>query len=75
MIPALVLFCSTMMTPDACTEQTAFDAISRNVSPIECVVGGMNAQLELADDPRGSKGIFVKLVCSRPRGGSAADGE
>ncbi len=65
MIPALILFCSAAMAPAACTEQTAFGAISREVSPIECAVGGISAQMELANDPRGANGFFVKLICVR----------
>ncbi|MEJ0096068.1 MAG: hypothetical protein WDN46_22445 [Methylocella sp.] len=64
MIPALILFCSAALSPDACTEQTAFDAVSREVSPFECAVGTLNAQMELVADPRGAEGIFVKLICA-----------
>jgi hypothetical protein len=53
-IPALILFCSAALSPDACTEQTAFDAVRREAFPLERAVGGLNAQMELAVDPRGA---------------------
>ncbi len=75
MIPALILFCSAALSPDACTEQTAFDAVSREVSPFECAVGGLNAQMELAAGPRGFDGVFVKLICTRHSEGRADRGD
>jgi hypothetical protein len=75
MIPALILFCSITIGPQECTEQVSLDEISREVLPMECAVGGMNSQMELAADPRGGKGVFVKLVCGRRPEGEGVHGD
>lgn len=70
MVTAIVLVCYQALAWAACDEMTASDVISREASPIECATGGINAQEELAKDPRGYEGYFVKLICSKKVAGN-----
>jgi len=60
----LILTCLAATPQEACTRQTAVDV--REVladNPMQCAMAGLFAA---ASDPRGSAGLFTKIICARP---------
>ena len=63
-IVVLILTCLAATPQEDCTRQTAIDV--REVvadNPMQCAMAGLSTA---ASDPRGSAGLFTKIVCGRP---------
>jgi hypothetical protein len=63
-IVVLILTCLVSTPQEACTRRTAVDV--REIvadSPMQCAMAGLSIA---ASDPRGSAGLFTKIVCGRP---------
>ena len=63
-IVVLILTCLAAMPQETCTRQTAVDV--REVmadNPMQCAMAGLSTA---ASDPRGSAGLFTKIICVRP---------
>lgn len=60
----LILTCLAATPQEACTRRTAVDV--REViadNPMQCAMAGLSTA---ASDPRGSAGLFTKIICARP---------
>lgn len=63
-VGVLVLTCLASTPQEDCTRQTAIDVRELMAdSVMQCAMAGMTTA---ASDPRGSDGLWTKIVCGRP---------
>ncbi len=61
-----ILVCLQSTPIDACTTKTAIDfreVAAPALLPMQCAMAGLST---VAADPRGSDGLYVKIICGRP---------
>lgn len=72
MIMVYVLTCLASTPQEGCTRETAVDVREvRADSQMQCAMAGLSTA---ASDPRGSAGLFTKIICGRAASGEDRNG-